>query len=237
METQAQIRKTQASIVKNQHLEEITNFYDEATADYAFWSKNLNMHYGYMRSPLQFFDRESMLEQMNAEVFTRLQLPPNPKVIDSGCGTGATARAFCRQNPTGTVIGLNIVASHLTLGKELNRDKSDPRRIELIHCDYHEAPLPSALADGLYAMESVCHSQNKAKWIRESARLLKPGARMVITDCFLQNPSRPMRRISRWAYNIFRKCWSVPHLAEINLFKTMLQDEGYKDIQIENARW
>jgi MPBQ/MSBQ methyltransferase len=230
-----------AQLVKNtgneKLLQEITNFYDEATVDYAFWSKNLNMHYGYLKNPLHFFKREKMLEQMNLEVFNRLKLQNDATVVDSGCGTGATARALVRHNPTANVIGLNIVESHLEMGKELNKGHISGNRINLVHSDFHSTPLENSVADGVYAMESACHSHNKAQWIAEMKRILKPGARLVITDCFLRNPAKPMRNSSRWAYNLFRKCWSVPHLAEIKLFETMLSDEGFDEIAIEDIRW
>ncbi len=237
METQVKNFVLKPQLQSEQHLQEITDFYDEATADYAFWSKNLNMHYGYMKNFKQFFNRESMLEQMNKEVFERLSLPPNALVLDSGCGTGASSRTLVKQNEDCQVIGLNIVESHLTLGKKLNRQHPSGKRIDLIRTDYHCIPLPNSVADGIFAMESLCHSTNKALWVKESSRLLKPGGRVVITDCFLQNPAKPMRKTGKWAYKLFRKCWSVPHLAEIHLFKTMLEDEGFEDVQIEDARW
>jgi len=49
---------------------EMTNFYNEATEDYEFWSKDFNMHFGYfIPFKTNLFKRDDMLNEMNNEVF------------------------------------------------------------------------------------------------------------------------------------------------------------------------
>src|SRR5258708_38988724 len=52
----------------------LEQYYSEAGPDYAAWSREFNMHFGYYRAGLNPLHRESMLEQMNAEVLARLHL-------------------------------------------------------------------------------------------------------------------------------------------------------------------
>jgi len=49
-------------------------YYTEAGPDYAAWSPNFNMHFGYFRSGLNPFRLEPMLEEMNREIRLRLYL-------------------------------------------------------------------------------------------------------------------------------------------------------------------
>lgn len=65
------------------------------------------MHFGYYRAGANPLHRESMLEQMNAEVLARLHLDDiaEPRLLDLGCGLGATLRSIARRLPralTGT---------------------------------------------------------------------------------------------------------------------------------------
>ena len=53
-------------------------YYEEAGPDYASWSPNFNMHFGYYRWGMNPIHREAMLEQMNLEVRNRLHLSPAP---------------------------------------------------------------------------------------------------------------------------------------------------------------
>ncbi len=73
---------------------EMIDFYNEASEDYEFWSKDFNMHFGYFipfkTNPLK---RDRMLNQMNAQVIKRLNIGNTKnRLIDLGCGMGGTMR-------------------------------------------------------------------------------------------------------------------------------------------------
>src|SRR5262245_46898250 len=77
----------------------LEQYYSEAGPDYAAWSREFNMHFGYYYAGANPFHREAMLEQMNAEVLARLKVDgiAEPQLLDLGCGLGATLRSFaCR---------------------------------------------------------------------------------------------------------------------------------------------
>src|SRR5579863_9218724 len=65
----------------------LEQYYREAGPDYAAWSREFNMHFGYYRARINPLRRESMLEQMNAEVLARLKVDaiPEPQLLDLGC--------------------------------------------------------------------------------------------------------------------------------------------------------
>src|SRR5215471_17366137 len=89
------INETAAKRVSNTHVPPhigLEQYYSEAGPDYAAWSREFNMHFGYYRAGANPLRREPMLEQMNAEVLTRLHLNAitEPSVLDLGCGLGAT---------------------------------------------------------------------------------------------------------------------------------------------------
>ena len=79
----------------------LEQYYREAGPDYAAWSREFNMHFGYYRAGLNPLRRESMLEQMNTEVLVRLNVNhlAEPQLLDLGCGLGATLRSFARRLP------------------------------------------------------------------------------------------------------------------------------------------
>src|SRR5262245_21459486 len=94
-------------------VDRIVEFYDEAGMDYQHWRRGLNMHLGFYRPGIRMYDRERMLEQMNLEVASRLQINLNKaaSLIDLGCGAGSIARTIANKYPSVTVKGVTIVPS------------------------------------------------------------------------------------------------------------------------------
>lgn len=168
-------------------------YYEEAGPDYATWSPNFNMHFGFFRRGMNPLNREAMLEQMNCEVLERLQLAnqssvyASPRVLDMGCGLGATLRSFARQLPSADLTGITLVPWQLEQGRQLNHACPGGQSIKLMLGNYEHTALPSESFDAVYAIESSCYARgaNKSAFLREAHRLLRPGGQIVIADGFL----------------------------------------------------
>ena len=108
-------------------------YYEEAGPDYATWSPNFNMHFGFFRWGMNPLRREAMLEQMNEEVMHRLHLTPDScaRVFDLGCGLGATLRSLARRLPQAELSGITLVPWQLENGRRLNESTHDAARITL----------------------------------------------------------------------------------------------------------
>src|SRR5246500_4489553 len=100
----------------------LEQYYSEAGPDYAAWSREFNMHFGYYRAGANPLDREAMLEQMNAEVLSRLKLDgiTEPQLLDLGCGLGATLRSFARRLPNAMLSGVTRVPWQVEHARSLN---------------------------------------------------------------------------------------------------------------------
>ncbi|WP_156112497.1 class I SAM-dependent methyltransferase [Lacinutrix jangbogonensis] len=89
---------------------EMIDFYDEATEDYEFWSKDLNMHFGYY-SPFKnsVFARKTMLNEMNNQVLKRINIPKDKSnLIDLGCGVGGTMSFALKKNKNVSAFGVTL---------------------------------------------------------------------------------------------------------------------------------
>src|SRR5215467_9363872 len=100
----------------------LEQYYSEAGPDYAAWSPEFNMHFGYYHAGANPFNREAMLEQMNAEVLARLQVDglAEPQLLDLGCGLGATLRSFARRLPNARLSGVTRVPWQVEQARILN---------------------------------------------------------------------------------------------------------------------
>ena len=227
----------------------LEQYYREAGPDYAAWSREFNMHFGYYRAGINPLRRETMLEQMNAEVLARLKVDAiaEPQLLDLGCGLGATLRSFARRLPQAWLLGITRVPWQVENARALNQSAGCGERVRVIEGDYEQTVLPSASFDGVYALESSCHAHNadKAALLTEANRLLRPGGRLVVADGFLANDRFSNARLTnaRFAnalqHRIYRKlceCWVIEQLAQLDLFKARLEALGFTDITIEHLQ-
>src|SRR5260370_27202528 len=143
----------------------LEQYYSEAGPDYAAWSREFNMHFGYYRAGANPLDRESMLEQMNAEVLARLYLDDiaEPRLLDLGCGLGATLRSFARRLPHARLLGIKRVPWQVERANALNDAAGCGERVRVIEGDYEDTILPRSSFAGTYALERSCHAHAAAK--------------------------------------------------------------------------
>lgn len=100
--------------------EKLIELYDEATEDYEFWSKDFNMHFGYyIPFKTTLLKRDTMLNEMNNQVFNRLQFnKKNGIVADLGCGIGGTMKYGLRKYPRINILGVSLSDFQVTEGNK-----------------------------------------------------------------------------------------------------------------------
>jgi SAM-dependent methyltransferase len=217
----------------------LEQYYREAGPDYAAWSKEFNMHFGFYRLADNPFDRESMLEQMNAEVLAQLRVEgiAQPRLLDLGCGLGATLRSFARRLPQARLLGLTRVPWQVEQASALNLAANCGERVRVIEGDYEDTILPRENYDGVYALESGCHAHgpDKGALLAEAHRLLKPGGRLVVADGFLSG-NRALGSVQGRIYRKLCECWVIEELAQRSLFTARLEQLGFTDISVSNLQ-
>jgi SAM-dependent methyltransferase len=223
--------------------EDTQDYFTEVAVDYSAWSPSYNMHFGFWRVGLNPLRREGMLVEMNRVIGRALQLPgatqdaPRRCVLDLGCGAGATARTLVGDDPSLYAITVTNVAVQNRIAARLDAAAGAADRMAHLEADYTRTGLPAAQADGAWAVESACYAAGTAKadFIREAARLLKPGARLAVVDGFLLR--REPGRIAGWLHRLWADSWAVPTLAVREDFVAALREHGFEDIEVKSLRW
>lgn len=234
----APIREPPPAVRAPDH-DSIRAYFAQTQDDYGRWSRDWNMHFGYWSRGMNPFDREAMVERMNIVASDALALnPASPaKVVDLGCGTGATARSIARRYPRVEVTGVTIVHEQIQLGARLNRRAGLARRIGFILSDFADTWLGDASQDAAIAIESFCYAPGPGKFtaLREAARVLKPGAPLVVVDGFLAHEAPG--GLLGWIYRRWCDGWSIPDLATLVEFRHALEAAGFEAIEVRDIFW
>ena len=229
---------TVASIAAPLSEDNFQRYYEEAGPDYAAWSARFNMHFGFFRGGMNPFNRESMLEQMNLEVLTRLQRAgERPRILDMGCGLGTTLRSIGLRLPSADLHGITLVPWQVVEGRRLSSSSPHAAGIKLSLADYEHTGFSSESFDAVYGIESSCYGthRDKSRLIREAHRLLRPGGRFVVADGFL-GPGK-LRGPQRVIYRRLCDCWAIETLGAINSFMRELERAGFRDVVAEQIQF
>lgn len=223
------------------HHQQLIAYYEEAGPDFESWSRGFNMHFGYYRFGFNPFRRERMLNEMNRQVLDRLRLTADRDdlIVDLGCGVGATVRYAAKMFPRKRMLGLTVVPWQVEKGNAWNRSLGLGERARLQLADYTCTSLTTASVDGAVAIESACHATgpDKGPLIKEAARILRPGGRLVVADGFRTHAERPLGRIFGRLHDALCHSFVLPELAQIESFAAALVRHGFEEIAIEDISW
>lgn len=101
------------------------------------------------------------------------------RVVDVGCGYGATARLLAHERGA-DVLGLTLSEPQAAWGREAAAREGVG--VELRVGDWLANEIESASADAVIAIESVSHMSNPGRAFSEAARILRPGGLLVVCD-------------------------------------------------------
>jgi MPBQ/MSBQ methyltransferase len=219
----------------NNHLHEenaieTAGFYNEATEDYKFWSHDFNMHFGYYSlwrtNP---FRRDSMLNEMNRQIYNRLGNTMH--LCDLGCGMGGTMRYGLKNSRTVKITGITLSEFQAIEGNKLFEGYNGQITIG----NYNQTGFADNAFDGAIAIESFCHSGHARESFTEAYRILKPGAKLVVGDAFLKKELSELCIGGSYCYKGLCDGWSLEKLGNIPAIKKMLAGIGFSEVKIEEV--
>lgn len=165
----------------------VADHYDELDAIYrALWGEHV--HHGLWRRGNE--SVEEAVAALSDAVGERLAFGTGARLVDIGCGYGATARRFAARGAH--VTGFTLSQAQIEAAPEADN-------VTLICRDWLENGLPDGGFHGAYAIESSEHMADKPRFFAEARRVLKEGAHLVI--CAWLASDRPTR-------------WQIDHLLE-----------------------
>lgn len=116
-------------------------------------------------------------EEMRDAAIDRAQVPPNAVVADVGTGTGFVLAGLLQQ--AHTLVGFDSSPEMLAVARA---NFAGQDHVTFLHMHDDRLPAADGRFDAVFANMYLHHVDDPETAVREMARLLKPGGKLVITD-------------------------------------------------------
>lgn len=119
--------------------------------------------------------------KLTSRLALALKVGPGELVVDVASGPGASALQLARE--TGCeVVGVDLAASSVAAAARAATKAGLAERVRFLQGDAEALPLEEGSVDGAICECALCTFPDKATAARELGRVLKPGARLAISD-------------------------------------------------------
>lgn len=217
--------------LSSDHLQADTaKHYDDCYRDYLFaWcnSDNLALHYGYWDDAKPYDQHQALLNK-NQLLYEKAGIRAKDLVLDAGCGIGGSTIWMAKTHGN-HVTGITISGKQAGYARQhaIRHGVSDLATFDV--ADFCATPFADESFDVVWALESSCHALNKADFLREAWRVLKPAGRIVVCDGFLLQ-----RHFNESQWQAVVTClngWAVPNLCSRDEFTGLLEQQGFRTVQ------
>ena len=120
---------------------------------------------------------------LDRQVVAELHLAPGSRVLDAGCGGGGMTRLLAEAvGPTGKVVALDANPQLLAWGREQVKNTDLAGRIQFQEGDVSHLPFEDGEFDLVWCSRVVHGLSDQLAGVRELARVIRPGGRLVLRE-------------------------------------------------------
>ncbi|MGI9456872.1 MAG: methyltransferase domain-containing protein [Aeoliella sp.] len=161
----------------------------------------------------------------HAELFAaELDAVSAMQAIEFGCGTGYNVRTLALQMAERQFLGVDLSERHIVAAR---KDAAGIANLEFQVANYENLSVDDASFDGVLAVETLCQTDDQSSALQEAFRILRPGGRMLVIDCFrnelLENLEEDLRR----AALLVEKTAAVDAFALIGEWRELCESIGF----------
>lgn len=148
------------------------------------------------------------------------------RVLDVGCGRGATSKAIKKYRPDLEIWAIDIGRDSLEQAKE------EPCGVNFVYGDAHKIPFPDNTFDAVFTFDVMEHLDDPARAISEIKRVLKKGGTLALSCPTEGN----ITTLHGFLWRVFRINLKEKYVGHVQMYtlgqlKNLLESHGFKIIR------
>ena len=158
-----------------------------------------HVHWGYWSKPsaatLTSDDFALAADCLSQQVCFAGNVSSRQIILDVGCGFGGTLAVINETHSDMTLHGLNLDNRQLQRAKTLVQPKAS-NTVQFHQGNACALPFPNQVFDRVLAVECIFHFPDRAQFLKEAFRVLKPGGILSLSDFTPKNVIAPLMKIT-----------------------------------------
>jgi len=187
-------------------------------------------HFGYYPSEKPNITEKQAQVEMIELLANKLEFKNTDHVLDAGCGRGTTSCYLAKKYGC-NMIGIDIVDFELKIAKKRAEKLELKEKVNFYLKDYSNTQFPDNHFDRVFTLETLVHSPDFKKTLKEFYRILKPKGRLALFE-YTISPLKEFSDYERKVFNIMSKGSATMSLDKMlhNTFKEDIKKAGFKII-------
>lgn len=167
------------------------------------------------------------------DIVRRGKIGASDRVLDVGCGYGASSVELARRSGCAAVLGIDLTAAFVAHSDTLIEDAGKRDVVSVRRMSATSLELADSSYDVVTAIDCACHFDTRERFLSEAARVLRPGGRLVLLD--LLDPGHPGGVLRRLVRRLMMGSWNVPAVNRYGAarLEQLLAGAGFQSVDVE----
>jgi len=217
---------------EKEHFERLNQYYEKSKIgyDFALWGSK---HFGFYPEGKKISEKEAQI-LMQELVAKKLKLTSIDLVLDAGCGQGVVS-AFLAKKYGCKIEGITVVPFEVKKANLLVKKLNVSDKVNYSIMDYSKTKFDNNHFDCIYTTETLSHSTNIRKTLKEFSRILKKDGRVAFFEYTLAED----KDFSKSEMRILEKVAKGSAMDSLkdfrhDKFQNVLSEAGFTNVKVDN---
>ena len=150
------------------------------------------------------------------------------RVLEAGSGNGFNTLHLAKLHPQRQFVGIDLTAEHIAAARAA---ADGVPNLNYLRGNYRSLPLSSESVDLAFGVETFCQATDLPAALSEMHRVLRPGGRLLIVDCFRRRPLDALPADLRLAARLVEKTTVVGEFAVVDEWFRLVESLGFQVLE------